>query len=436
MSPHGRRPHVLIVALYFPPSRASGVFRPLAMANHLVRDGWDVTVVTVEEDFFDRVARSRDDGLLEAVDPRVEVVRAPFPMSHLDPDLRYRSRLATTFPFVHRALVGAGQRLLFPEQYASWIPHVVTAIGRARPVDVVVATGNPWSAFAAARLANLRYRVPYVIDYRDSWTLDVFTGQDAFPPGHLARRWESSILHSASRVYFVNEALREWHAGRYPGVADRMRVLPNGYDPELLGDTPFRAPDPAAGLRFGFVGTVTDHHPHEAMWGGWRRAIADPALSGASAHVYGHLGFFANHRERIGALLPLREGIGVSYDGPVAKADIGATYAGLDVILLMAADSRFVTSGKVFECMATGKPIVGVYSPRTAIAEPLEDYPLSFPAAELTPAGVADALVAAAHGARAARPADHEAALAHARAFRRDTLLAPFAEDLAVIAGA
>ena len=252
-------------------------------------------------------------------------------------------------------------------------------------------------------------------------------------------RVKALVLVSGQYLYAEN--LRKFFAGGGPTLEERIargRAAKARYEAAGLVDYTdvVSATDPAAGLRFGFVGTVTDHHPHEAMWGGWRRAIADPALSGASAHVYGHLGFFANHRERIGALLPLREGIGVSYDGPVAKADIGATYAGLDVILLMAADSRFVTSGKVFECMATGKPIVGVYSPRTAIAEPLEDYPLSFPAAELTPAGVADALVAAAHGARAARPADHEAALAHARPFRRDTLLAPFAEDLAVIAGA
>lgn len=434
-----RRPHVVLVAMYFPPSRASGTFRPLAMANHLVDDGWDVTVVTITEDFFDRVVGSRDDSLMDAIDPRVHVVRAPMPMSHLDPDIRHRSRLATDLPFVHKAMTAGGQKLLFPERYASWIPSVVSTVGkvhRAHPVDVVVATGNPWSGFAAAWGVKVRHRIPYVLDYRDSWTLDIFTEEDAYPPGHLARRWEKRLIGGASRVLFVNEALRAWHAERYPGAAARMRVLPNGYDPGLLGEAAFRAPEPGAGLRFGFVGTVTDRHPHDAMWGGWAAARTDPALAGATAHVYGHLGFFSSQEDRIRGLLPLEDGTGVTYDGPVAKAEIGDVYQGLDVILLMAADSRYVTSGKVFECMATGKPIVGVYSPSTAIAEPLAGYPLSFPARELTVEGVRDALVAAAHGARTATEAEHDKSVEHARTYRRDTLLDPFVTELAEVAGA
>ncbi|ASR55039.1 glycosyltransferase [Cellulomonas sp. CW35] len=435
----GRRPHVLLVALYYPPSRASGVFRPLAMANHFAASGWDVTVVTVTEDFFDRVVGSRDDSLLATVDPRVHVVRVPLPMSHLDPDLRHRGRLATTLPFVHRALTIAGQKYVFPEQYGSWVLPVANAIGRVHrhhPVDVVVATGNPWSDFAAAYAAHVRHRIPYVMDYRDSWTLDLFEETDAFPPGHLARRWESRLIGSAARVTFVNEALRHWHAERYPAAADRMRVLPNGYDADLLGEPGFRSPEPGAPLRFGFIGTVTDRHPHDAMWEGWKLARRDPAMAGATAHVYGHLGFFAGQADRIRALLPLDENVGVTYEGPVSKATIGKVYDDLDAILLMAADSRYVTSGKVFECMASGKPITGVFSPTTAIAEPLAGYPLAWSAAELTPQGVADALVATARGAREQTAGQHVDALVHARTYRRDALLEPFVAEVAEVAGA
>ncbi len=433
-----RRPHVLLVAMYYPPSRASGVFRPLAMANHFAASGWDVTVVTVTEDFYDRVVGSRDDSLLAKIDPRVHVLRVPLPMSHLDPELRHRGRLATTLPFVHSRLTIAGQKHVFPERYGSWILPVAREIGRVHrhhPVDVVVATGNPWADFAAAYVAHLRHRIPYVMDYRDSWTLDLFEETDAFPPGHLAQRWERRLIGSAARVTFVNAALRHWHAQRYPDAADRMRVLPNGYDADLLGEPRFRAPEPGAPLRFGFIGTVTEQHPHDAMWQGWTLARRDPAMADATAHVYGHLGFFARQADRIRALLPLEDEVGVTYEGPVSKATIGGVYDGLDAILLMAADSRYVTSGKVFECMASGKPIAGVFSPTTAIAEPLAGYPLAWPAAELTPQGVADALVATARGARTQTERQHVEALAHARTYRRDALLEPFVDEIAQVAG-
>ncbi|MCP9967991.1 hypothetical protein [Actinomadura madurae] len=40
----GHRPRLLYLAFYFPPSRASGVYRPRATANRLTELGWDVTV--------------------------------------------------------------------------------------------------------------------------------------------------------------------------------------------------------------------------------------------------------------------------------------------------------------------------------------------------------------------------------------------------------
>ena len=56
-----KRPHIGLVAFYFPPSRASGVYRMLALANHLARSGWDVTVFTVTTDFFEHITMSSDE---------------------------------------------------------------------------------------------------------------------------------------------------------------------------------------------------------------------------------------------------------------------------------------------------------------------------------------------------------------------------------------
>lgn len=434
----GARPHIAIVAMFFPPSRASGVYRPLATANLLVEMGWDVTVVTADPTFFDDITGSRDDSLLAAIDPRVRVERVAVPSQHLQRDVRKMSRLRADMPLIATAGARIGQKV-FPDKYVTWLPGVVRrllGVHRRNRIDVVLATGNPWTAFKAAHDFGRLARVPYVMDYRDSWTLDLFEETDAFPPGHLARRWESRLIGSAARVTFVNEALRHWHAERYPAAADRMRVLPNGYDADLLGEPGFRSPEPGAPLRFGFIGTVTDRHPHDAMWEGWKLARRDPAMAGATAHVYGHLGFFAGQADRIRALLPLDENVGVTYEGPVSKATIGKVYDDLDAILLMAADSRYVTSGKVFECMASGKPITGVFSPTTAIAEPLAGYPLAWSAAELTPLGVADALVATARGAREQTAGQHVDALVHARTYRRDALLEPFVAEVAEVAGA
>lgn len=91
------RPHLLLIAMFFPPSRASGVFRPLAMANFFVTHGWQVSVITVTEDFVDRVT-TRDDSLKAAIHPHVEVIRVPMPIALLEPDIRRFTPMRANFP--------------------------------------------------------------------------------------------------------------------------------------------------------------------------------------------------------------------------------------------------------------------------------------------------------------------------------------------------
>jgi hypothetical protein len=59
----GARPHLLYVAWGFPPCRSGGVYRALATANAFARDGWDVTVLTVERELWERrTGRPADTG--------------------------------------------------------------------------------------------------------------------------------------------------------------------------------------------------------------------------------------------------------------------------------------------------------------------------------------------------------------------------------------
>src|SRR5688572_18377940 len=226
-----RQPRVLYLSFYFPPSRSSGVYRGRATANFLARNGWDVTVFAAPLSFRHQVTGSVDERLATTVDPRVRIERPPldqFPWEH---DLRRYGRFRAMFPVVAKKLYDWRQRHIFPEAYGSWgrsaVARALRLHGRQR-FDLVIATGNPFAAFGAAWLFHRLTGVPYVIDYRDSWTLDLFNDTPAFPPSHPAWRWERRALSRASLVVFVNEPLRDWHAARYPAVADRMTVVPNG----------------------------------------------------------------------------------------------------------------------------------------------------------------------------------------------------------------
>ena len=187
-----------------------------------------------------------------------------------------------------------------------------------------------------------------------------------------------------------------------------MLVVQNGYEPEILGEVP-PAPDGPPGrrpLRFGYMGTLTQHVPVGPFLDGWRLArSADPELAAASMHVFGHLGFFPASADTVRAKLPRDGEDGVHYEGSVPKAEVGRAYAGLDVLVLLLAGGRYVTSGKVYEYMAAARPIVSVHDPSSAAGGVLAGYPLWFPVRELTGEEVARVLREAADAARVADPA-------------------------------
>ncbi|HEY6595291.1 MAG TPA: glycosyltransferase [Asanoa sp.] len=425
-----RKPRILYLSFFFPPSRASGVFRGRATANHLAQAGWDVTVVTAPREFFERHLGAAVDETLEAtVDPRVRVVRPPMNFRNWDRDVRQFGFWRTNFPTVSDRIYAQTQKRIFPEHYLSWIPGVLRATARLHArhrFDVILATGNPFVSFAAAWFLGKALRRPYVVDYRDAWIFNQFTETITFPEGSPARSWEDRVLRDAAEIVFVNNGMRQWHAERYPFAADRMTVVPNGWEPEILTRPAYRPADPDRPLRFGYLGTVTPYMPLAELFAGWRRARDHPLVADAELDIHGHLGFFPHQVDLIRQRLPLHDGIGVRYLGPFGKADAAKVYAEMDGLVFCVPGARYVTTGKVFEYMASGKPIVSVHRPDIAAAEVLTGYPLWFAGSRLHADSVAESFIAAAKAARDVDKASHEAALSHADKYTRDATLSPW----------
>jgi glycosyltransferase involved in cell wall biosynthesis len=295
----------------------------------------------------------------------------------------------------------------------------------------VLASGNPFVAFAAANRFQRRTGVPYVLDYRDSWILDQFTGQQRFSDRDRRARLERRIIAAAASVWFVNSATLDWHARRYPEAADRFRVVANGWDPDLLDLTALTSASPSSSApTFGYLGTISAKVPIAELVEGWRLARDQGILpAAAQLKVAGYLGYFGGkpdrHQEPTAALLEDAAEQGVEFVGPVPKSQVGAFYASLDVLVLAIDAGQYVTTGKVFEYVATGKPILSVHPPAAAASEVLAGYPLWVQVEEVSGPAVAQALGQAMHLAQHLTPELTAAAQAHGERYQRQHQLGP-----------
>jgi len=420
--------HLLYLAWGFPPSRAGGVYRALATVNAFAAAGWDVTVVTATRETFERYTGA-DASLEEQVDDRVVVRRIPFDWPAQDTDVRRYGALRVALPPVWARLRRLADELPFPEpSYGPWrrpLAAAARAVHDEHRVDLTLATANPHVTFAAAHDLFRSAGVPYVMDYRDAWTLDVFSGRTTTRARSRVSRWQSRLLADAREVWFVNRPLRDWHAARFPAVAERMQVVENGWDPALL--PPVGPPSPHdGGPRFAYLGTVTPKVPLAELLAGWRLARADGRLpAGATLTLGGHLGYFTVPQGPLAEALADAAADGVRYVGPVAKAQVADFYADADVLVLALGSGRYVTSGKVYEYVATRRPVVAVHDPANATTDVLADHPLVARVAAVTPDEVARALAEGAALAARATPDDEVRLDALADRLRRDRQLAP-----------
>jgi glycosyltransferase involved in cell wall biosynthesis len=422
------------VAWGFPPGRSGGVYRALATANAFAADGFKVTVLTAQRETFEQHT-GVDTSLEDLVHPGIEVIRLPFSWPYAVTDRSQWPLLRRLVPRVWRKVRVWLDQVPFPEKvYGPWrrpLERAAAEIHARTPVDLVVATANPNVDFAAARFLHRTAGVPYVMDYRDAWLLHVFDGHQIHKDGSRIARLERRLLRDAAEVWFVNEPIRRWHAQRYPDLADRMHVVANGFDPHFAPTPRLEARRPGQPLRFGYIGTVSGKVPLREFADGWslaRRRSA--ALAGAEAQIWGYLGFHATPNPALLALVEAQADTGLTYAGPLAKARVREVYDSFDAVLLILGAGRYVTSGKVYEYLASALPIVSIHSPDNAATDVLRGYPLWFPVTDLAPESVAEALERAAEAASSADAATRRACEEFARQYSRDLQLLPRVDAL------
>ena len=123
------------------------------------------------------------------------------------------------------------------------------------PFDLCVVSCVPYSMLAAALRLHDQFGVPYAVDFRDGWSIDVVAGKVAFPTNSAAGRWETRALEGALSLWVVNEPIAEHYRSRYPHLADRIEVVRNGFDRESVPIADSAQPTDGP-LRFGYLGTV------------------------------------------------------------------------------------------------------------------------------------------------------------------------------------
>ncbi|UCD64711.1 MAG: hypothetical protein JSW34_04555 [Candidatus Zixiibacteriota bacterium] len=241
---------VLLVCYYFPPLGGAGVSRPLALYKHLPKHGIECDVLTVKPVAY----RQYEPELLDGLDT-ARIYRAG---SHDPQRLMYLLGIRQ----VREAAISRGRKLsgrFFPDPKAGWVRPAVR-LGRVlatnRHYGCVISTSPPVSSHLVARKLAAEFKLPWIADFRDFWT--GYKAEDWFDKPRLIRRAKSllnEITSEAAKVTVVSPAI-----GDYLRAGD---VIFNSFDEERARR--WRLPANNDYFSIGVLGTLDHLRPIEPL---------------------------------------------------------------------------------------------------------------------------------------------------------------------------
>jgi glycosyltransferase involved in cell wall biosynthesis len=331
------RRRVLVLAYYFPPVGGAGVQRTLKFVKYLETLGWDATVVSTRS----RAYGARDESLLADIPESTRVIRTrALPLARYLGYALHRLRLTRLRAFV-----------LWPDGGLGWMPFAfvagLRAVRRDRP-DVLLSSSTPYGSHLVALLLARLTRLPWVADFRDEWSANPYLVGQPRMLTRLSQIAERRITHRATRVVVVADYFNL--AGLAADDPRRVEVL-NGVDEADVAQR-VRLP-PRDRFVLSHVGSVYElRDPSPAL-----RALAKVVARGALPAERVEVRLVGNIW--IPGFAP-PDGITVTATGYVEHARAVVEMVTASALLLFVPPGDLAPSGKLFEYLASGRPVLCV----------------------------------------------------------------------------
>lgn len=365
----------LIIIYYWPPSGGSGVQRWVKFVKHLRSFGWEPIIYTPENPF----VQESDESFLREIPDNVEVLRLP--VFEIQKYFGGAAPSATSsgkpgfFSGVKKTVGNFVRGNFFiPDARVTWVKPSVRFLSEylaKNKVDVIVSSGPPHSMHLIAQQLKAKFSIPWLADFRDPWMeiLD-FHG---FKTSSLARKKHQSqfrgVLAGADSVVVAHNTVR----GNFQRLTTtKVTAITNGYDEDdFKAITPLSLSN--AKFKIVFVGILYDILNSSALW----RAMKDLVVEDENFKEKLQLIFVGKIHNA--AMSDLRENGLMPYTtftGYVNHAEAIAYERAADLLLLLTpsnAELKYVIPGKLFEYMASAKPILCTAQPDNDSAQILKE---------------------------------------------------------------
>lgn len=231
---------VLIISYYWPPTGGSGVQRWVKFAKYLPSEGWQPVIYTPENP--EQLAA--DESLAAEVPEAAEVVKTriiePYELykrvlrrsGHSKEAVEVNPVNAQNKSLLQKAAMWIRGNLFRPDPRCLWIGPSVRFLKKylaEHPVDLIVSTGPPQSMHMIGLRLSRETGLPWIADFRDPWTKIFYfkhlSMTSATEKWH--RKMEKKVLDKASAVVAVSPLVQQ----EFQEMTDTpVELITNGFD--------------------------------------------------------------------------------------------------------------------------------------------------------------------------------------------------------------
>ncbi len=231
---------VLIISYYWPPTGGSGVQRWVKFAKYLPSEGWQPVIYTPENP--EQLAV--DTSLEAEVPAEAEIIKThiiePYELykkvlrksGHSKEAVEVNPVNAQNKSLLQKAAMWVRGNLFRPDPRCLWIRPSVRFLKKyleEHPVDLIVSTGPPQSMHMIGLKLARETGLPWIADFRDPWTKIFYFKHLAMTPA--TERWhkkmEKMVLDEASAVVAVSPLVQQEFQEM---TGTPVELITNGFD--------------------------------------------------------------------------------------------------------------------------------------------------------------------------------------------------------------
>ncbi len=350
--------NILLLSYYFPPLGMGGVKRPYALYKYLPEYGYNVLVLTVKNICYPEYDYSRQLFLAD---------NTVYRTGSTDP-----ARLMYLLGMKKRNLSSAGLgrrgRLFFPDSKKGWNRfafHKAKKIVQNNNIAAIVTTSPPPSTHLIGLELKKTYNIPWIADFRDFWfSLPI---EKVYATNSLisqANDIKKLIIDSADEIVTVNNSIK-----KYLG---RGEVIMNGAEIENIN---FDADTKQNSNKFiiGVLGTINYLCPIEPLLKAVASLINENQSLKNKIKIV-HVGHFDAESKHLINKYKLDDIITLHGYLPIKDAIRIMSNSDLLYFSVALFEKYHILPSRIFDCLATGLPILGVVSPDGDAAALLNEY--------------------------------------------------------------